>query len=167
MDAKLSLLSFRLFGLVVATLVSLAAKAGEDFPKQGKYALHWGWQAVAKPTEFGKNQTIFAGEFVGVNFNDSGRGFMHHTAFTCPFTSHVDSGRMNASGYCVGTDADGDKVYQRWSCSGTLPLCEGEDIWLSGTGKYSGITGRGPFRASFIGATTSGWADWSGEYRIP
>lgn len=50
---------------------------------------------------------------------------------------------------------------------GVMPACPGDEQFVGGTGKYSGITGSTKFQGNFISDTGAGWSDWKGEYKLP
>ena len=79
----------------------------------------------------------------------------------------VDHGGATATGPCVVTDGDGDKVYMEWKCTGPLPTCPGIERFVGGTGKYNGLSGDNKFQGNFIGTTGAGWSDWRGAYKLP
>lgn len=100
-------------------------------------------------------------------FNDEGKGFMHKSRVDCALMNDVIEGRANAKGTCVVTDADGDNILVEWQCTGMMPECPGTERFVSGTGKYTGITGDQTFQGNFISDTGAGWSDWKGEYKLP
>ncbi len=53
-------------------------------------------------------------------------------------------------GRCIITDQDGDKVFARWSCTGENTTCNGSFVITAGTGKYTGITGKGDMNTRVI-----------------
>ena len=123
--------------------------------KDGKFL----WQAA--------HPKLSAGMVNGVIFNDAGKGFMHKSRVDCALMNDVNQGKANAKGTCVVTDADGDKIFLEWKCTGTMPACPGDEKFVGGTGKYTGITGDQKFQGNFIGTTGGGWSDWNGEYKLP
>ena len=149
----------------VFAAVSLASAA--DLPKTGKYSGHFGWVFKGDVQEMGTGRSVSAGMVNGVMFNDAGKGFMHKARVDCALMNDVKQGHANASGTCVVTDADGDKIFVEWKCTGPMPACPGDEKFVGGTGKYSGITGDQKFQGNFIGATGAGWSDWNGEYKLP
>jgi hypothetical protein len=115
----------------------------------------------------GEDRVVYAGVVPGVMFNDKGKGFMHKARVDCTIFNDVNKGRANANGTCVVTDADGDKVFVEWKCTGVMPACPGTERFVGGTGKYKGISGNQTFQGNFIGDTGAGWSDWKGEYKLP
>ncbi len=151
---------------LAAFCLTSSATAG-DLPKSGKYSGHYGWTFTGQVQQLGKDRTIYAGVVPGVMFNDKGKGFMHKSRVDCSIFNDVNKGRANAKGTCVVTDADGDKIFVEWQCSGKMPACPGTERFVGGTGKYKGITGKQTFQGNFIGDTGAGWSDWKGEWKLP
>ena len=151
--------------LAAACLSSSAFAA--DLPKSGTYAAHFGWTFSGQVQELGANRTVSTGVVTGVIFNDAGKGFLHKARVDCTLMNDVNQGRANATGTCVVTDAEGDKAFLEWKCTGAMPACPGDEHWVGGTGKYTGMSGTSKFQGNFIGATGAGWSDWSGEFKLP
>ena len=162
MRARVAIAVASLFVFVGAALASAA-----DQPKSGTYSAHFGWIFKGDVQEMGPSRSISAGMVNGVIFNDAGKGFMHKSRVDCALMNDVNQGKANAKGTCVVTDADGDKIFLEWKCTGTMPACPGDEKFVGGTGKYTGITGDQKFQGNFIGTTGGGWSDWNGEYKLP
>lgn len=151
---------------LIATLAATSAVAA-DLPKSGTYSAHYGWTFSGQVQELGPNRMAYVGMLPGVIFNNAGKGFLHQARVDCSILNDVNQGRGTASGGCVIIDAEGDKAFAEFKCSGMLPNCPGDFRWTGGTGKYTGITGNNKFQGNFIGTTGGGWSDWSGEYKLP
>jgi len=155
------------YALALAAACLSSSTLAADLPKSGTYAAHYGWTFSGQVQELGKNRTVSAGVVAGVIFNDAGKGFLHKARVDCTLMNDVNQGRANANGTCVVTDAEGDKAFLEWKCTGAMPACPGDERWVGGTGKYTGMSGTSKFQGNFIGATGAGWSDWSGEYKLP
>ena len=155
------------FVLAIAVAFLGSSAFAADLPKSGTYAGHYGWVFKGETQELGANRTVYAGVVSGVMFNETGKGFLHKARVDCTLMNDVNQGRANANGTCVVTDADGDKAFLEWKCTGAMPACPGDERWLGGTGKYTGLTGVSKFQGNFIGTTGAGWSDWSGDYKLP
>lgn len=153
--------------LVLAGLFCASSATAGDLPKSGKYSGHYGWTFTGQVQQLGEDRVVYAGVVPGVMFNDKGKGFMHKARVDCTILNDVHTGRANANGTCVVTDADGDKIFVEWKCSGVMPACPGTERFVGGTGKYKGITGKQTFQGNFIGDTGAGWSDWKGEWKLP
>jgi hypothetical protein len=155
------------YALALAAACLSSSAFAADLPKSGTYAAHYGWTFSGQVQELGANRTVYAGVVAGVIFNEAGKGFLHKARVDCTLMNDVNQGRANANGTCVVTDAEGDKAFLEWKCTGTMPACPGDERWGGGTGKYTGMSGTSKFQGNFIGATGAGWSDWSGEYKLP
>jgi len=155
------------YALAVAAVCLSVPASAADLPKSGTYTAHYGWTFSGQVQELGANRVVYVGVVPGVIFNDAGKGFLHKARVDCTLLNDVNQGRANANGSCVVTDADGDKVFVEWKCTGAMPACPGDERFTGGTGKYNGISGSSTFQGNFIGNTGAGWSDWNGEYKLP
>ena len=153
-------------------LLAGAAQA-EDLAKTGTYSGVFGWLGDGTVHELEENHIFWVGDFTGIFLNDAGKGFLHHAAVECPGADDMDFNKSTerAMGYCIATDADGDKAYLIWRCEGDTVTCPGTFEWTGGTGKYAGLTGNntftgisGPINQS---GRQSGTAPWKGEWKLP
>ena len=151
---------------LAATCLSSSALAA-DLPKTGTYSAHFGWTFSGQVQDLGADRKVYAGVVAGVIFNDAGKGFLHKARVNCTLMNDVKQGHANANGTCLVTDADGDKAFLEWKCTGAMPACAGDERWVGGTGKYTGMSGASKFQGNFIGTTGAGWSDWNGEYKLP
>jgi hypothetical protein len=152
--------------LVVVVILFLGASAEAQLPKEGKYTSVFGWTFNGKVMEIEKEYLFIYGEYVGTNFNDEGKGFLHQTALVCSGSGYNLKGVYKGAGDCVVTDKDGDKALLVWSCEGG-PRCDGEFQWTGGTGKFAGIKGKTVFNGGGIGNTNQGFTTFKGEWRLP
>ena len=118
--------------LVVFAAFSFAPAA--ELPKTGKYSAHFGWVFKGDVQEMAAHRTVSVGMVDGVIFNDAGKGFMHKARVDCALMNDVNQGRANAQGTCVIMDADGDKVFLEWKCTGAMPACPGDERFVGGPG---------------------------------
>lgn len=151
---------------VAAVFISASAPAA-DLPKSGTYSGHYGWTFNGQVQKLGEDRVVYAGTVPGVMFNNEGKGFMHKARTDCALLADVNQGHIDAKGTCVVTDADEDKIFVEWKCAGKMPACPGDERFVGGTGKYTGISGNQKFQGNFIGNTGAGWSDWNGEYKLP
>jgi len=71
-------------------------------------------------------------------------------------------------GYCIVTDKDGDKAFLVWKGQDTSPnVGGGSQEWTGGTGKYTGIKGKGTYRYAGIGPTSAYSVVWEWEWQLP
>ena len=154
-------------GALLAVFAALSFASAADLPKSGKYSAHFGWVFKGDVQEMGAQRAVSVGTVDGAIFNDAGKGFMHKARVDCALMNDVKQGRANAQGTCVIMDANGDKIFLEWKCTGAMPACSGDERFVGGAGKYAGISGNNQFQGNFIGTTGAGWSDWNGEYTLP
>ena len=122
---------------------------------------YFGWLGVGTAVEVEKGHYYWTGEFSGTFFNDQGQGSPFHLAgVKCPawFDANYNTSTSKAGGYCIMTDLDGDQATIIWQNSGDPNLGKdghGTFEYISGTGKYAGISGKN----TFVGITQVNWAD--------
>jgi len=164
-------------GLFLAT-VGFGAQA--QIPKSGKYSLYYSWHAIGTTINLAEGFALNSGSAWGGLINRDGRGFLHEAPTSCAAAVKLVGGNAAETGFCVSTDADGDRVYMRWLCSyDEKGWCVGKFDWTDGTGKYKGISGTNSIRYKAFGfrageATQNetmfaveGYSVWEGEYRLP
>jgi hypothetical protein len=154
---------------VLAVALASAASAEE-----GSFTGQFGALAVGKVHTLEVDTHIFwAGAFSGVFLDDKGEGLIHRAWVTCPAADEIDfaAGTSKASGHCVIMDGAESKIYLTWECEGTPAGCQGTATYLSGTGKWEGLTGKATFEAAFGPLLGDGamptWARWSVDYNMP
>ena len=71
------------------------------------------------------------------------------------------------NGYCVLTDSEGDKIFQRWSSSSAMPENRYETI--GGTGKFEGAKGEGTAKVTELAPGPQGRSvvQWKGSTEYP
>lgn len=137
------------FALSVSTL----ARA-DDWKAVGEF----GWFGVGTAHQIEEGHFYWVGEFSGTFFNEEGEGSLFHRAgIKCPAFFDVDTNADIgiAGGYCVISDAEGDRAFAKWESTGTIARGPGTFTYTGGTGKYQGIKGT----YNFVGATQVNWAD--------
>lgn len=158
--------------LVTALLLMCCpgVRAESELPKRGTYGARCFWQASGKWFGVEKEHLFWVREFNETVFNDAGTGFSHRASGVCPGVRDVVKGFVNAHGYCVMTDEDGDNATLVWKCRGR-GRCEGDAEFLGGTGKYTGLKGshtvHGVVRSAADPEGSSGYAVWKGTWRLP
>lgn len=110
--------TFVSYGLTVAAVCLGSPAFADVLPKSGTYSAHFGWVFKGDVQELGASRSVSTGMVNGVIFNDAGKGFLHKVRADCTLMNDVKEGRANADGTCVMTDADGDKIFLEWKCTG-------------------------------------------------
>ncbi len=154
---------------VLASALSLAlfaafgasALAGE-LPKKGTYSLTWVFSGPYEGLEVG-DQWAGIAHFALVVWNDAGEGVFHDMTGDCVGMG-IDT---HWQGYCVFTDADGDKIFDHWEDVDE----QGTRTLLGGTGKYEGIQGTNEYEFVYTPdapeGTFNGHGYETGSYTLP
>ncbi len=89
----------------------------------------------------------FVGGYVGVMVVGNDKEALNAATMVCPATMEINLETLVQSGHgrCVLTDKDDNKVYAKWTCSGTPTHCKGAFTFTGGTGKFEGIWGINEF----------------------
>ena len=155
------------FGIVLASTTLAAA----PLPKDGPLNLLGCWAGDAPPTMiFSKEYMVGTLNWSGTLWNPTAGGFFDAMSGECGGHYTVSTTGVDATGQCQYMDADGDKALV------AIPVNHnGVGTWsfVTGTGKYKGITGGGDFKPlrNFPPAITQGKAvvcnAISGSYKLP
>ena len=106
------------------------------------------WHARGHLVKTGESTGTFVGAMRGRFFVDTPEGPVEAGTIVCPGTLEVDleDASQSGQGRCVITSEKDTQVFANWTCSGYhLIGCSGEFTLTGGTGKFSGVTGGGPF----------------------
>lgn len=123
-------------------------------PTTGTFRASMGFSAVLDGSEFGDVRFTYT-KLSGVLINSADGGFMHQSRMQCSTVN--DNGFV--FGYCAVTDEDGDAFYlmiQRATAPDTASGGDGEMLLMSGTGKYTGITGAASFAVDYEPTASTG-----------
>jgi hypothetical protein len=142
-----------LSAIAVAILLNVHAFAGE-LPKEGTFATTSYFHDVSDVVEATPGLYMWTYEDYGIVTNDSGSGFMHHMSIHCKGyggNTNTAGGKRNAD-HCVLVDPDGDRIEtatENMDTKSTEPL-KGEATFISGSGKYAGISGKLEYEIEFL-----------------
>ena len=136
------------YSTVAFILFCTAPVVAADFPKSGEaeYDTYYVFQTVTSI-----DSTVGSGgidEFTGITRNVKGEGPFHDMSVHClaHWTAVKDASTYDGS--CVETDRDGDNVFTTF---------DSENHYIvAGTGKYTGITGKAPYKPVELHATAGG-----------
>jgi hypothetical protein len=110
------------------------------------------------------DHTVSVTEYDGAVFNADGKPFLDKARYQV--VDLTDAG-TSSGGYKTFTEADGSKVFAKYVLKDAkLPELRGTFEFIGGTGKYTGITGRGDYHVVLI-SDTALWDELRGEYKIP
>jgi hypothetical protein len=141
---------FRSLTLIPVLMVGLALPAiADDLPKSGSFDLQNGLKFIGDTTQVAEKHFLTTGKTWGVSFNSAGKGPLHMATFVCTNDFEVIEGTGTGRGKCAWSDADSDKIFAEWSGKFTPTSTAAGDVTItSGTGKFAGIQGKGPFHCS-------------------
>jgi hypothetical protein len=146
----------RLSALTLSAAMSFGAAAtmAADLPKEGTYSGTYSAFGTFKATSIGKERLLTT---IDESIMTLTNGFGDHVIWHCWGSGDYTNGVGQDSGYCVATDPSGDQFVDNWSIvkhelGGNAIV---RDLYTSGTGKYTGITGSGT------------WEVKGGEFRTP
>ncbi len=143
------------------------------------------WHARGHLVKTGESSGTFVGALRGRFFVETSEGPVEAGTIVCPATLEVDleDASQSGQGRCVITSEKNAQVFASWTCSGYhLIGCSGEFTLTGGTGKFSGVTGGGPFTlrstihgiaasakaASVVEEASIGIAHWKAlRYKLP
>ena len=158
---------------VIVTGLSLAAlctaAAADPLPKSGSISVHSAFRTAFERLPVADKHGISHGDNRGVTFNDKGSGPLHLGPADCTFASFITNDTGRNKGFCAFGDPDGDRIFTEWV--GTFNLTDGNvqgtnDV-ISGTGKYAGITGSGPWKCRFAGTNGEVQCTQRIDYKLP
>lgn len=154
---------------VVALTLAMSSTAQSQEARHGTFKGNFGARFTGTVTEIEKGHAFYAGAFSGVFFNDVAGGFIDKSSVECPGINDVVNGVAAVNhGYCIVTDKDGDKAVLKWQGKDSSPgIGGGDQYWISGTGKYAGITGKTTYKYAAIGDAPAFSVVWEGEWKLP
>ena len=160
------MLAVALIGLS-STGVCTAAHA-QQIPKSGTISINSGFKSNGEMVQVGEGRVFGWGGFYGVTFSTRGNGPLHMGNAVCSYTLDLTAGAGPGRGSCAWTDADGDKIFTDYTGSlATNGGFDGLNQITSGTGKFSGITGKAPFQCKALSAQGHFGCSQQFEYRLP
>jgi hypothetical protein len=133
-----------IFSFTLTTAVGFGITAmAADLPKEGAANGTYSSYGTFKVIPIGKERLLFQFDENGFWLSD---GFGDHLTSHCWGTGDYTGGMGQEQGYCVGTDPGGDQVVYTWTdekhALGAKSV-DASDTWVGGTGKFTGISGRG------------------------
>ena len=164
-----------------AGCLPLSASAGE----QQTFNAFSAWSGKGFTVQSGPNERTFVGSVTGRIYVETDKGPTDAGEMICPMKLRVNTqtGSQEMSGRCTIAGNDGALMNLDLACTGVyLVGCKGDStIAGGGTGRFSGVTGGGPFtiRASrreasvdgntaIVDQSASGIIFWRGfKYNMP
>jgi hypothetical protein len=150
----------------LAALFSTTLNA-QQLPKSGSINIHTGLREVGEAKNVAEKQMQGHGSVIGTSFNDKGSGPLHGGPALCFYTFFVADNGVKNKGYCAFGDADGDRIFTDWHGNAVADGTEGTNNIVSGTGKYAGIQGSGPWKCRNAGPSGDLSCTQRLDYRLP
>jgi hypothetical protein len=155
-------------GLPLISLVALAAT-----PVEAEQGGKWRGRAVLVVTsEKGvevadkPDHKVWVTEYDGVVFTEVGGDFLNNARYQVVDLTDAGGDMVNG-GYKTFTMPDDSKITASYTLrEGNPPVFKGEWKFLSGTGRYQGISGSGTYVVHQVGSTAL-WDILEGEYKLP
>ena len=127
-----------LFVVMVVMFFCTTVTAGE-LAKQGNYDLMSCYSGKAEVIAHSKTQVALSYVFTGTCRSNPPGGAFDMTSFQGVGAQSILDGKINSIYFMEYIDSDGDKVFLKGDRNGP----KGSAEFLSGTGKYEGISGGG------------------------
>jgi hypothetical protein len=151
-----------------AMLTALAAVAhAQQLPKSGSIEFHTGWKYSVDAISPAEKHVIGRGNVTGVTFNNKGSGPLHLGPANCFEAFFGIDGSGQARGYCAFGDPDGDRLFTQFTGSFGADGANGTNEIAGGTGKYTGITGSGPWKCKPMGGNGEVQCAQRLDYKLP
>jgi len=145
MKTRLPALAGLAISLALSALLPLSVHAA-DIPKEGNDSFTNFWVATSSDTIQQGDRTFATYEIDGVTRNDNGGPMFNSFGLRCLGLVEFAGNDGRGQGTCTYTDKDGDHIFTPYSAKGDGKGGErGTYEVAGGTGKFSGITGRGEY----------------------
>ena len=133
------------FLLVLVLSIVVLGERGIALAEQKVVKAMAPWKGEGFAFPIGEDRVYMVAVYTGLMFVEDGQGALHAGSLVCPATVEADLKTMTKSGkgHCIITNAEGERVYAEFSCTGDMEGCRGPFTITSGTGKFTGITGEG------------------------
>ena len=166
-------------GLACATAAPLAAEEPETAEGEIRFTVQYDGPPELRVLEVGDEEVI-SGRISGIA-SATTEPVLAGATVDCPFVGRAYEGRSFSCGFttiedmqgmCVFTDEDGDQAVADWSCSTGATMtsdarCEGKAVWVSGTGKFAGLSGSFKMHSELFRNRKEGNALWRGSMELP
>jgi hypothetical protein len=154
--------------LAALTVTFAVTAIGQDLPRSGVITVHSGYMVKGEPITVGDQHVQGHGTNRGVSYNDQGAGPLHRGPTDCFHTFDLVNDKLRVSGFCTFGDADGDRFFTEFTGATMADgWVGGSHNILSGTGKYSGITGTVAWKCKYVGKNDELDCNQRVDYRLP
>jgi hypothetical protein len=127
------------------------------------------WTARARVFVTGARQAFLQGVFSGLLSVQGAASALDGAELVCPTAVDADYGAnsQRGEGRCVITPRSGDRIFARWTCTGTPDQgYAGRFVLIGGTGAYQGVTGEGDFTLRITLFDLTGFDRLEAEYEL-
>lgn len=114
------------------------------------------WNGSGEVLDLGNGEQVINGIVKGVlisRHKGEGKTVIHSSRLMCPVRVNLNRKKdyQAIEGLCTIVAHEGkDVAYAHWKYSGNLKECEGDFTFTSGTGEFSGISGKTPFYTEIV-----------------
>jgi hypothetical protein len=133
--------------VLFAALYGMGVAGGSyaaELPKKFEFSVTYFTNgALAPVVEFGGNQKAIGMDQTIMATNDKKEPFLHNMAAKCASLVLFGAEQAEGGGYCAFVDADGDKIYEKWTYSDRHA---GKIMFSGGTGKFAGLECQGTWQ---------------------
>ncbi len=153
---------------VISAGIALVVFASVSWAESGTVHWHTGFQETLVIVTVAEGHLQGTGKATGITYNDAGSGPLHRGAGNCFYSFDLIDGAGDGMGFCTWSDADGDRIFTKFD--GKLGVPEGNNgtnYITGGTGKYVGITGKGPWACGYAGSNGELYCNQSLTYELP
>ncbi|HXA25835.1 MAG TPA: hypothetical protein VNW90_26440 [Acetobacteraceae bacterium] len=129
----------RLFVSALLLAVPMSGKSA-DIPKEGTETLTdtWVLTYISRMKIGDRFRSIY--EQNGIARSDNGNPIFNNLGLRCLGTTEITAGKYSGEGTCTYTDKDGDQIMSTYEVK---TQNAGTGAYVSGTGKFTGISGTG------------------------
>jgi hypothetical protein len=148
--------------LASSALMLISAAGAADLPRQGDDAYTTDYIVISSKSMKLADRTVSIVDFSGVSRNDKGSGMFHRMGVRCIGLGESGNPQAVSRGACTDTDADGDQIFTTYESRIADGKPVGVHVFVGGTGKYMGMTGRADYSVVPIKS-----ADGTGMFSVP
>lgn len=153
--------------VLLSLVLSLSAAHAEPMKSHGLFNLKMEMLGQYDGRDLGGDEAGAIYQYTLEIKNVTGAGFLHDANAKCFAIGYFTNEPEHQTGFCYITDVEGDKILQRYHRSTLL----GYVTFLSGTGKYVGISGKAEYEVDaedvWEGNQVASTLNMMGSYEFP
>jgi hypothetical protein len=124
---------------VLSSVLTLAATAAPNYPKEGKYDYTTCYSGTTTAIQVSKTTSANTIKFIGNTRSNPPGGPFDMLAFTCVGMGSSNEGKSGSAYFCQVVDTDGDRFMAHGVFDGAKTVTDA----FGGTGKYEGMVRNG------------------------